>query len=48
VEYEKDSLKKELNQYKEKYVEYNETYQKLKKEFFSSLYKTILYNIYRS
>ena len=33
VEYEKDSLKKELNQYKEKYVEYNETYQKLKKEY---------------
>ena len=33
VEYQKALLKKELGQYKEKYVEYNQEYQKLKKEY---------------
>ena len=33
VEYNKVLLKKELEQYKEKYVEYNEEYQKLKEEY---------------
>ena len=33
IEYKKVLLKKELEQYKEKYVEYNEEYHKLKKEY---------------